>query len=110
MSAEPNPFCSDLSPVKPLGVVSSEDGHEIRVVDFLGNTVALKAGQLGKNVLIAVCGGSDWLQGHFPQYERSSVALNGTKLVGFDQPNASAGLIIACCRCAKAAKSGSAEA
>ena len=91
-TAEPNPFTLPGSPVRPVHVLAGR----IIVEDFRGTMIALEPGRIMKNNLIALCGGDTWLKEQFPQYAKSEYSFEA-KLVGFDQPRASAALIVACC-------------
>ncbi len=106
--SELNPFLALDCPIEPLGSLVNGDGlidPVIAVISASGYPVKLNVRNLGKNHLIHVCGGDDWLKAAFPQYAKPGLALEHGRwvpieapaLIGFDQAEASRALITACC-------------
>ncbi|PTR07892.1 MULTISPECIES: hypothetical protein [unclassified Novosphingobium] len=92
--SEANPFLSPESPIKPLGILKTEGifvgDAEIIVISALQLPVKLSMKQLGKNHLIFLCGGIDWL-------ERTFWRCSGAADANFNGQAAAEALITACC-------------
>ncbi|WP_327195946.1 hypothetical protein [Novosphingobium capsulatum] len=91
--SDANPFLSPGCPIKPLGIIKTEGismgGAEIIVISALQQPTKLSLEKVGKNHLIFLCGGTEWLESTFPQ--------SGPHGFDFSQPQASSALITACC-------------
>lgn len=97
------------SPVKCLGVAGDLSGAQVCFyLSYNGQLIGLEAGNRhGKNSLIFLYGPqSDWLEVHFPQWSapkfegrgKDRVMVEPSKIVGFDQAEASRALIEECVR------------
>ena len=96
-------------PVKPLGITADIGGSQkCYYLDTNGQLVGLEAGNRhGKNSLIALFGKqSSWLEANYPQWSKPVTKLDRktgieeivrpSRIVGFDQAEASRVLIEAC--------------
>jgi hypothetical protein len=92
------PFPRDC-PVKPLGIKSSVDGKQTcYYLDVNKQLVGLEANNRhGKNGVVALFGGEEWLEEHFPKWSKPT-RERPAEIVGWDQAEATAALIGECVR------------
>lgn len=84
-------------PVKPLGIKSTADGKQTcYYLDVNKQLVGLEANNKhGKNGVVALFGGEEWLETHFPKYSKPT-NTRPAEIVGWDQAEATASLIGQC--------------
>lgn len=85
------------SPVTPLGIKSTVDGKQTcYYLDVNKQLVGLEANNRhGKNGCVALFGGEDWLEEHFPKWSKP-VKDRPSEIIGWDQAEATAALIAEC--------------
>lgn len=100
--SEPNPFLQPGAPITPCGIRVVDEQQWLIVKDAEGQRIRIDAAKVFKNTLLAACSGDAWLIKHFPSYRMTAIRdgarmVRLSELAGFDQCDASAALIIACC-------------